>query len=92
VHGATTPHVNLNINVEIKMKDITTSELTSKEAKAISHALDIARKVTQMDVEDRPEGFKYVSGDAATIKQLSYKFYSNLITGATITQTTDTDD
>ncbi len=74
------------------MKDITTSELTAKEAKAISHALDIARKLTQMDTEDRPEGFKYVSGDAQTIKNLSYKFYANQITGATITQVTDTDD
>lgn len=74
------------------MKDITTSELTSKEAKALSHALDIARKITQMDVEDRPEGFRYVSGDAETIKQLSYKFYSNQITGATITQVSDTDN
>lgn len=74
------------------MKDITTSELTSKEAKALSHALDIARKITQMDVEDRPEGFRYVSGDAETIKQLSYKFYSNQITGSTITQVSDTDN
>jgi hypothetical protein len=74
------------------MKDITTSELTAKEAKAISHALDIARKLTQMDTEDRPEGFKYVSGDAQTIKNLSYKFYANQVTGATITQVTDTDD
>lgn len=74
------------------MKDITTSELTAKEAKELSHALDIARKITQMDAEDRPEGFKYVSGDAETIKNLSYKFYSNLITGATITQVKDLDD
>ena len=74
------------------MKDITTSELNAKEAKALSHALDIARKITQMDSEDRPEGFRYVSGDAETIKNLSYKFYSNLITGATITQVTDTDN
>ena len=74
------------------MKDITTSELTAKEAKAISHALDIARKLTQMDTEDRPEGFKYVSGDAQTIKNLSYKFYAKQVTGATITQVTDTDD
>lgn len=74
------------------MKDITTSELTAKEAKSIAHALDIARKLTQMDTEDRPEGFKYVSGDPETIKDLSYKFYSNLITGATITQVKDTDD
>jgi|DEB0MinimDraft_6_1074348.scaffolds.fasta_scaffold294013_1 hypothetical protein len=73
------------------MKDITTSELTAKEAKAISHALDIARKITQMDTEDRPEGFKYISGDALTIKALSFKFYSDQITGATITQVTDTD-
>ena len=74
------------------MKDITTSELTAKEAKELSHALDIARKLTQMDAEDRPEGFRYVSGDAQTIKDLSYKFYANQITGATITQVTDTDD
>jgi len=74
------------------MKDITTSELTAKEAKALSHALDIARKLTQMDSEDRPEGFRYVSGDAETIKQLSYKFYANQITGATIIQVSDTDD
>lgn len=74
------------------MKNITTSELTAKEAKAISHALDIARKLTQMDTEDRPEGFRYMGGDAETIKNLSYTFYSNQITGATITQVTDTDD
>ena len=74
------------------MKDITTSELTAKEAKALSHALDIARKITQMDSEDRPEGFRYVSGDAETIKQLSYKFYANQITGATIVQVSDTDN
>ena len=74
------------------MKDITTSELTAKEAKALSHALDIARKITQMDTEDRPEGFRYVSGDAETIKQLSYKFYANQITGATIVQVSDTDN
>ena len=74
------------------MKDITTSELTAKEAKAISHALDIARKLTQMDTEDRPEGFRYMGGDAETIKNLSYTFYANQITGATITQVTDTDD
>lgn len=74
------------------MKDITTSELTSKEAKALSHALDIARKLTSMDSEDRPDGFQYVSGDPQTIKALSYKFYSNLITGATITQVTNTED
>ena len=74
------------------MKDVTTSELTSKEAKALSHALDIARKITQMDADDRPDGFKYVSGDPQTIRDLSYKFYSNLITGATITQVKDTDD
>ena len=74
------------------MKNITTSELTAKEAKAISHALDIARKLTQMDTEDRPEGFRYVGGDAETIKNLSYTFYANQITGATITQVTDTDD
>ena len=56
------------------MKDITTSELTSKEAKALSHALDIARKLTSMDSEDRPDGFQYVSGETETIKALSYKF------------------
>jgi hypothetical protein len=74
------------------MKNITTSELTAKEAKSIAHALDIARKITQMETEDRPEGFKYASGDAQTIKDLSYKFYANLITGATITQVENTDD
>lgn len=74
------------------MKDITTSELTVKEAKSIAHALDIARRITEMEKDDRPEGFRYVSGDAQTIRDLSYKFYSNLITGATITQVKDLDD
>jgi hypothetical protein len=74
------------------MKNITTSELTAKEAKALSHALDIARKITEMERDDRPEGFRYVSGDPLTIKDLSYKFFSDQITGATITQVTDTDN
>ena len=74
------------------MKETTTSELNAKEAKELSHALDIARKITQMDAEDRPEGFKYMSGDPETIKNLSFKFYSNQITGAVITQVSETEN
>ncbi len=74
------------------MKETTTSELNAKEAKELSHALDIARKLTQMDTEDRPEGFKYMSGDPETIKNLSFKFYSNQITGAVITQVSETEN
>jgi hypothetical protein len=74
------------------MKNVTTSELTAKEAKTISHALDIARKVTQMEKDERPDDLRYLSGDSKLIKELSYKFYSNQVTGATITQVEDTDD
>ena len=68
------------------MKSVTTTELNTKEAKAIAHALDIARTVVNMKEEDRPAGLKYLSSPEQ-IKALSYKFYSHQVTGATIVLT-----
>jgi len=74
------------------MKNITTSELTAKEAKTISHALDIARRVVNLEEDQRPDGLKYLSGDEKLIKDLSYKFFSQQVTGATITQVENLDE
>ena len=68
------------------MKSITTTELNAKEAKAIAHALDIARQVVNMEEKDRPNGLKYLNSPEQ-IKALSYKFYSHQVTGATIVLT-----
>ena len=75
------------------MKEITTSEFTVKEAKVLAYALDMARRIVNLEEADRPDGVKYISSDKAQIiKDLSYKFYSSQVSGATITQVTDTED
>ena len=75
------------------MKETTTSEFTVKEAKVLAYALDMARRIVNLEEDDRPDGVKYISSDKAQIiKDLSYKFYSSQVSGATITQVTDTED